>query len=206
MTTRVAARPTVATERDTSPLVSLSIGSPLGPLLLVAAPRGLRAVHWQAKLPDRGDDPPPRGPRSGTSAAHDALRAAAAQLAAYFAGTRTTFDLPLDPLGTPFQSAAWAILRGIPFGTTISYADQARRLGDARKARAVGASHGRNPLPIIVPCHRVIGSGGALVGFAAGMEAKAWLLRHEQAVAGAACAGPSNQPKRSWNQRPLSVS
>ena len=75
------------------------------------------------------------------------------------------------------------MLRGIPFGTTISYGEQARRLGDVRKARAVGAANGRNQIGIIVPCHRVIGGDGSLTGFAAGMEAKAWLLRHEQRVA-----------------------
>ncbi len=90
------------------------------------------------------------------------------------------FDLPLDPVGTDFQQSAWLQLRRIPYGATISYGEQARRLGDVRKSRAVGAANGRNPISIIVPCHRVVGANGALTGFAAGLEAKAWLLRHEQ--------------------------
>jgi methylated-DNA-[protein]-cysteine S-methyltransferase len=114
------------------------------------------------------------------------LRASARQLEEYFSGLRTTFDLPLDPSGTPFQRAAWEILRTIPFGRTMTYGAQARRLGGANKARAVGAANGRNPLPIIVPCHRVIGADGSLTGFAAGVERKAWLLRHEAAISGRA--------------------
>jgi len=174
------ARSTGCTTRGGGPLASLTIDSPLGPLVVVASPHGLRAVHWPGAHPGTGGDPRPGDVGSGDDAANAVLRAAAAQLTAYFAGALTDFDLPLDPVGTPFQAAAWEILRGIPFGTTISYAEQARRLGDARKARAVGAANGRNPLPIVVPCHRVIGTSGALVGFAAGTETKAWLLRHER--------------------------
>ncbi|MEA3183888.1 MAG: methylated-DNA-[protein]-cysteine S-methyltransferase, partial [Ilumatobacteraceae bacterium] len=105
---------------------------------------------------------------------------AVAQLQEYFAGTRREFDLPLDPLGTPFQHSAWMVLRSIPYGTTISYGHQARQLGDPNKARAVGAANGKNPLSIVVPCHRVIGSGGELTGFAAGLDVKSWLLDHER--------------------------
>jgi methylated-DNA-[protein]-cysteine S-methyltransferase len=110
------------------------------------------------------------------------LRASVRQLEEYFSGLRTTFDLPLDPPGTPFQRAAWEILRAIPFGHTMTYGEQAQRLGGANKARAVGAANGRNPVSIIVPCHRVIGADGSLTGFAAGVERKAWLLRHEAAI------------------------
>jgi methylated-DNA-[protein]-cysteine S-methyltransferase len=95
---------------------------------------------------------------------------------------RTEFDLPLDAQGTPFQRSAWTALCTIPFGETVSYGEQARRLGDARKARAVGAANGRNPISIVVPCHRVVGSNGSLTGFAAGLDAKAWLLDHERRV------------------------
>jgi len=114
------------------------------------------------------------------------LRASVRQLEEYFSGLRTTFDLPLDPPGTPFQRAAWEILRAIPFGHTMTYGEQAQRLGGANKARAVGAANGRNPVSIIVPCHRVIGADGSLTGFAAGVERKAWLLRHEAAISGRA--------------------
>ncbi len=90
--------------------------------------------------------------------------------------------MPLDPIGTDFQQIAWAALRTIPYGETISYGEQAARLGDRRKARAVGAANGRNPISIIVPCHRVVGSTGALTGFAGGLHTKAWLLDHERDV------------------------
>ena len=94
------------------------------------------------------------------------------QLDEYFAGERTTFDVPLDPEGTDFQQAVWQVLRAIPYGETISYGEQARRLGDPRKARAVGAANGRNPISIIVPCHRVIGASGDLTGYAGGLDVK----------------------------------
>ena len=111
------------------------------------------------------------------------LRAATEQLGEYFAGTRKDFDLPLAPEGTPFQQKSWEALRAIPYGETISYGEQARRLGSPSAVRAVGAANGRNPISIIVPCHRVIGSDGSLTGFAAGLDAKAWLLRHESGEA-----------------------
>ena len=170
-------------------LENASVATPVGEFMVVASSRGVRSVRWQGERS--------AGPRQEWASPRDAdagaarddfdpaaiLTAAADQLGEYFAGTRAVFDLPLDPLGTPFQLAAWEVLRGIPFGTTISYGEQARRLGDVRKARAVGAANGRNQIGIIVPCHRVIGGDGSLTGFAAGMEAKAWLLRHEQRVA-----------------------
>jgi methylated-DNA-[protein]-cysteine S-methyltransferase len=108
--------------------------------------------------------------------------ATAAQLEEYFAGRRQTFDLPLDPVGTSFQRAAWDALRTIDYGSTVSYGEQAARMGDRRKARAVGAANGRNPISIVVPCHRVVGADGALTGFAGGLETKAWLLDHERRV------------------------
>ncbi len=111
---------------------------------------------------------------------HDVLDLAIAQLAEYFAGERVEFDLPLDPCGTTFQQQAWATLRTIPFGETMTYGEQAAEMGDARKARAVGSANGQNPIPIVVPCHRVIGSTGKLTGFAGGLGVKAWLLEHER--------------------------
>lgn len=103
------------------------------------------------------------------------------QLEAYFSGQAQDFDLPLAPSGTPFQREVWAELRRIPRGETISYAELAQRVGSPRAHRAVGAANGRNPLPIVVPCHRVVGSNGRLTGFAGGLKAKAWLLRLEKA-------------------------
>lgn len=175
------------------PLVSTTVDTPLGPLTLMASPQGLRSVGWEGEavgvISDGG------WPLSGSeavadrSSAAEVLRTAATQLEEYFRGLRTTFDLPLAPPGTPFQRAAWEILRTIPFGQTMTYGEQARRLGNANKARAVGAANGRNALPIIVPCHRVIGADGSLTGFSAGMERKAWLLRHEAEIRASADGG-----------------
>jgi methylated-DNA-[protein]-cysteine S-methyltransferase len=153
--------------------------SPVGPLTLIASDRGLRAVLWHAEKASRV-------PLGEVIEDHDdpngVLAAAVAQLEEYFSGLRNEFDLALDPVGTDFQQSAWTALRTIPFGETVSYGEQARRMGDVRKARAVGAANGRNPISIIVPCHRVVGSDGSLTGFAGGIETKAWLLDHEREV------------------------
>ena len=116
-----------------------------------------------------------------TRAPFDAARE---QLDAYFAGELEAFDLDLAPHGTPFQLRVWDELRRIPFGQTISYSQLARRLGDAKLVRAVGLANGRNPISIIVPCHRVIGASGNIVGYAGGLDRKRWLLAHERRVAG----------------------
>lgn len=111
------------------------------------------------------------------------LRRAVEQLREYFAGRRLSFDLPMEPAhGTPFQRRAWQALRAIPFGETRTYGDQARAIGAPAAVRAVGAANGRNPLGIIVPCHRVIGSDGKLTGYGGGLPAKQWLLEHEARV------------------------
>ena len=131
------------------------------------------------------------GPQPTTSAAADTASARSAeqilertiaQLGEYFAGERTEFDLPLDPRGTAFQQSAWMVLRTIPYGQTMSYGQQARALGDRNKARAVGGANGKNPISIIVPCHRVVGADGSLTGFGGGLDVKAWLLDHERQV------------------------
>ncbi len=112
---------------------------------------------------------------------HDtaALREARTQLLQYLHGERTTFDLPLAPHGTDFQLRVWKALADIPFGATWSYVQLARHIGQPTASRAVGAANGRNPLPIVLPCHRVIGSSGALTGFGGGIQTKAALLRLE---------------------------
>lgn len=102
------------------------------------------------------------------------------QLSEYFAGDRNSFDLPLDPEGTEFQRAVWNALAEIPFGETRSYGEIAAAVGRPKAARAVGMANNRNPIAVIVPCHRVIGAGGALVGYAGGLERKTWLLDHER--------------------------
>ena len=101
------------------------------------------------------------------------------QLTEYFEGTRTKFNLPLNPTGTEFQKVVWEELQNIPFGTTISYRDMAKRLGNPKVIRAAAAANGKNPIPIIIPCHRVIGSDGSLTGYAGGLKRKKWLLEHE---------------------------
>jgi methylated-DNA-[protein]-cysteine S-methyltransferase len=146
--------------------------SPLGELLLVGDEAALHGVY----LPDhrRGPTPDP-----GWMRADAPFRAAREQLEAYFAGALRAFDLPLAPAGTPFELAVWAALREIPFGATLSYGALAARLGRPGAARAVGRANGRNPLSIVVPCHRVIGGDGALTGYGGGLARKAWLLAHE---------------------------
>ena len=153
------------------------IDTPIGPLTLVAGPDGLREVRF----PNGRTLTPADGP---ARPAHPVLAQAAAELDEYFAGTRQEFDVPLDPHGSPFQLMAWRGLTTIPFAETVSYGEQARRVGHDGKARAIGAANGSNPIPVILPCHRVIGSDGSLTGFGGGLETKAWLLHHERRVAG----------------------
>ena len=152
------------------------IDSPIGPLLLVSDGAGLVEIG----LPRRGAaaPPPPDAEQSKSK-----LHAAARQLDEYFAGRRRQFDLPLHPSGTPFQLEVWGALLAIPYGETVSYADIARRIRRPRAVRAVGAANGANPLAIIVPCHRVIGSHGDLVGYGGGLPLKRWLLAHERKFA-----------------------
>ena len=151
--------------------------SPVGELRLIAGDNGLRAILWGAEDAERIASIDDDELVEGTT---PVLDEAISQLEEYFAGTRREFDLPLDPAGTEFQQSAWMVLRTIPYGQTISYGQQAEQLGDPNKARAVGAANGKNPLSIVVPCHRVVGSNGHLTGFAAGIDVKSWLLDHER--------------------------
>ncbi|MEY2401084.1 MAG: methylated-DNA-[protein]-cysteine S-methyltransferase [Ilumatobacteraceae bacterium] len=156
---------------------TITMSSPVGELRLIAGDRGLRAILWGAEDVARIVSIDAADLVEGST---PLLDQAVTQLKEYFAGTRREFDLPLDPLGTPFQQSAWMVLRTIPYGQTMSYGQQALQLGDPHKARAVGAANGKNPLSIVVPCHRVIGSAGQLTGFAAGLDVKSWLLDHER--------------------------
>lgn len=155
----------------------LVIETPIGPLTLVATAQALREVRF----PNGRAAGPADGPADPD---HPVLAQAARELAEYFAGERTDFDVPLDPQGSVFQRAAWRGLATIPYAETVSYGEQAWRLGHDGKARAIGAANGSNPLPIVLPCHRVIGRDGSLTGFGGGLETKAWLLHHERQVAG----------------------
>ena len=156
------------------------IDSPIGMLRLVAEEGVLVGVFMQEHA--HAPAPAPAGEPVVAEQGEPVLEEAARQLAAWFAGERTTFDLPMRPRGTPFQLAVWRALREIPYGETRSYRDIAAGLGQPKAVRAVGAANGRNPLSIVVPCHRVIGASGALTGYAGGMERKRWLLGHERDV------------------------
>ena len=148
--------------------------SPVGGLTLVAGDTGLRAILWE------GDESRVKLAEPVRDDGHPALVETRRQLGEYFAGARTTFTVPLDPVGTPFQRAVWAALCDIPFGETRSYGEVARAVGRPTAFRAVGAANGRNPISIITPCHRVIGATGALTGFAGGLAAKRLLLDLER--------------------------
>lgn len=161
------------------------IDSPIGPLTLVADGPALACVymngHRHAPPEDKfGPADPAPGPQA------DVLAEAERQLREYFAGNRTEFELPLAMPGTDFQQRVWAGLREIPYGETISYGELARRLGQPNASRAVGLANGRNPVSIIVPCHRVVGSTGRLTGYGGGLDRKAHLLEFERGARAAA--------------------
>lgn len=154
--------------------------SPIGPLWIAATERGICTVglgpaqpdaffHWLTRYVG------PDAPRED----HQALTLALTQMREYFSRIRREFDLPLDVRGTPFQKAVWAQVASIPYGTTTTYGEIARSIGRPGGARAVGAANGANPLPILIPCHRVIGTRSSLTGYGGGLEAKAALLRLE---------------------------
>jgi methylated-DNA-[protein]-cysteine S-methyltransferase len=161
------------------------IETPIGALRLVAHGDALTGVYLPTQTPAlvaaRGEAP--------------VLVRAAAQLAAYFAGERVVFDLPLDPRGTAFQQRVWKQLTQIAFAETCSYGAVARAIGRPSASRAVGAANGKNPLAIIVPCHRVVGASGELTGYAGGMLAKQWLLEHERRCAPGSRAASDASPE-----------
>lgn len=167
----------MSAKTDTPPTYWHEIDSPIGPLLLAGHADALTRVHFQAGPHVLA--PPPHWVRDADRFAHPI-----SQLGEYFAGTRRTFRLRLAPSGTAFQLGVWRALREIPYGQTLAYGELARRLGHVNGARAVGVAIGANPLPIIVPCQRVIGADGSLTGFGGGLYIKRALL----ALEGAACA------------------
>ncbi len=150
-------------------------GTPIGDVTLVANGRAVTGVYMQEHRHQ------PDAALFGTrqESARGVLRRAAEQLNEYFHDGRREFDLMLEPAGTEFQHGVWARLRAIPYGQTRSYGQVARELGAPKSSRAVGMANGRNPLSIVVPCHRVIGANGAMTGFGGGVERKIWLLQHE---------------------------
>jgi methylated-DNA-[protein]-cysteine S-methyltransferase len=152
------------------------VDSPVGRLFVAASDAGLHAIAFpDNRHPVRRDDDWREGD-------HPVLRDAARQLGEYFAGRRRGFELPVAPRGTAFQCAVWEALATIPYGETLSYAQLATRVGKPTAMRAVGAANGRNPLPIVLPCHRVIGADGSLTGFGGGLPTKQFLLKLEGAL------------------------
>jgi methylated-DNA-[protein]-cysteine S-methyltransferase len=153
------------------------VASPLGDLLVARDELGLTALYLSTGRHSIEPD-------TGWACDDDAFADVRVELDEYFAGTRRAFDVPLHPSGSPFQLRAWQALREIPYGETVSYGAQAIRLGTPTAFRAVGSANGQNPISIIVPCHRVIGANGSLVGYGGGLAAKRWLLQHEAMHAG----------------------
>lgn len=149
------------------PSYFLSMESPIGRISLVSDETHLKSVTFSDEQAEEPEHLP------------DILLQAATQLKEYFDGTRTRFDLAIDPDGTAFQKKVWQKLLEVPYGKTKSYRDIALELGSVLNTRAVGTANGRNPVSIIVPCHRIIGHDGKLVGYAGGLERKKWLLLHE---------------------------
>jgi methylated-DNA-[protein]-cysteine S-methyltransferase len=145
------------------------IATPVGRLRLAGDGRGLRSISFQNRFR-------PGAAADNTLLGEEPFRETIAQLAAYFAGALRRFDLPLAPEGTPFQREVWSALTAIPYGETVSYGELARRLGRPAASRAVGAANGQNPIPIVIPCHRVIGADGSLTGFGGGLAIKRRLL------------------------------
>jgi methylated-DNA-[protein]-cysteine S-methyltransferase len=160
--------------------------SPVGRLRLVAGDDAIVGLY----LPDHARA---AALETGDGRGFPVLEEARAQLAQWFAGLRREFDLPLRPAGTPFQREVWNALRAIPFGETRTYGDVARTVGRPEAVRAVGAANARNPISIVVPCHRVVGADGSLTGYAGGIDRKRWLLAHEGAAAGVTARSGRNR-------------
>ncbi len=158
-------------------VVTRSVPSPLGDLLLVGDGERLHALHLGSPAVAR----PPAGAVTDDAAFPEAVR----QLAEWFAGSRQVFGLPLELHGSAWQRRVWDVLVEIPFGATLTYGEGARRAGRPGAARAVGHAVGRNPVAIVVPCHRVVAAGGAIGGYAGGLDNKRWLLAHEHRTASA---------------------
>jgi len=147
--------------------------SPAGPLFISASDSGVTEIKFVNQTDQLTNEEAEIGA---------IIKDCIAQLEEYFSGHRKIFSVKLDPQGTPFQKEVWKQLQEIPFGKTMSYLELAKLLGDAKKIRAVGGANGKNPIAIIVPCHRVIGSDGSLIGYAGGMDKKRWLLKFEGSI------------------------
>lgn len=173
--------PTPMTSTSVTPTSELlqrrTIDSPVGQLRLVATETALFAVLWPEEREGRV-----KFTTEPVDGDNKVLRQTTKQLGEYFAGKRRSFDLPLELRGTEFQQQVWLELAEIPFAETSTYGKQAAAIGRPRAIRAVGSANGRNPLSIVLPCHRIVGADGKLTGFAGGLDTKRWLLDHERAV------------------------
>jgi methylated-DNA-[protein]-cysteine S-methyltransferase len=178
--------PTVPMETKAALRLRAVIDSPIGPLTLVTESGALTGLYMDVKGMDVQGHEPDEATLGVPAGLEDdqVLAEASRQLGEYFAGDRTSFDLPLDLDGTGFQRIVWAGLQEIPYGETISYGELARRIGQPTASRAVGLANGRNPVSIVVPCHRVVGSNGSLTGYGGGLPRKQFLLALEQRVTG----------------------
>jgi len=150
-------------------MAQTNLQSPLGNIVLEGNESGLQRVEFGKEVPHRAELP-------------ESLKIGLAQLKEYFEGKRKEFELPLNPSGTAFQKKVWKLLETIPFGSTRTYHEIAVALGDPKVIRAAASANGKNPIAIIIPCHRVIGSDGSLIGYAGGLDRKKWLLDHESPV------------------------
>lgn len=158
---------------------------PFGELTVVASDKGVRYITFE-------NDAHPKSYQNMSvidDASHPVVARTVAQLHEYIKGTRRTFDVPLDLVGTEFQVQAWSALAKVPYGTTASYAQQAASIGRPKATRAIGAANGRNPVVVVLPCHRIVGADGSLTGFGGGLHVKKWLLDHEANVAQGPKAG-----------------
>lgn len=155
-----------------------TVKAPFGTLTVVASNDGVRFCMFDNDAHPKSFE----GMEITDDTSHPVVAQAIMQLTEYFAGTRTTFELPLDIQGTDFQKDAWHALAKVPYGATASYGQQAMSIGRPTATRAIGAANGRNPIVVILPCHRIIGANGSLTGFGGGLPVKVWLLEHEKNV------------------------
>jgi methylated-DNA-[protein]-cysteine S-methyltransferase len=163
---------------DISELRKAKTESPIGTLTIVVSPRGLRSIYFPHHT---ARDAAILNDISADDQHRDIVRAVS-QLDEYFSGDRQVFDVALDLVGTEFQQMAWRALAEVPYGQTATYAQQAAHIGRPKAVRAVGGANRMNPVPIVLPCHRIVGSNGSLTGFAGGLDTKQWLLHHEHGV------------------------
>mgnify|MGYP000057619630 CR=1 FL=1 len=166
----------MAVAKTTIEMFRGTVKAPFGILTVVASDKGVRFCMFEEDAHPKSFD----GLRIKDDANHPMVKEALTQLREYFAGTRKKFDVKLDLQGTEFQVAAWKSLAKVPYGKTASYAQQAASIGRPKAVRAIGGANGRNPVVVILPCHRIIGADGSLTGFGGGLPVKVWLLEHEQ--------------------------